>query len=75
MSKRYDSGTAFPSPSFTSNGHPNGHDMGMDLRTYIATQVLAGIGTWSPTHPHDHETRAGWALDAADALLRDLGHG
>ena len=37
------SGSAFPGPSFTQGGHPNGHNMGMSLRDWFAGQALVGI--------------------------------
>lgn len=36
-------GPAFPGPSFSQSGHPNGHSMGMSLRDWFAGQALAGI--------------------------------
>lgn len=36
-------GQAYPGPSFTSNGMPNGHDMGMTLRDWFAGQALSGM--------------------------------
>jgi len=37
-----DGGPAFPGPSFTQTGYPNGHAMGMSLRDWLAGQALAG---------------------------------
>ena len=34
---------AFPGPSYTLSGLPNGHDMGMTLRDYFAGQAIVGI--------------------------------
>lgn len=38
-----DGGPAFPGPSFTQGGHPNGHSMGMSLRDWFAGQALMSL--------------------------------
>lgn len=72
-------GQAYPGPSFTSNGIPNGHDMGMSLRDWFAGQALAAMGTWCPDADYgpvnwDDKTfvarlRAEYAYKAADAMI------
>lgn len=52
---------------------------GMSLRDYIATAVLAGVGTWTPLLPtgggvslnsaEAMRARAAWAYAQADAML------
>ena len=63
-------GTAFPGPSFTRTGHPNGHSMGMSLRDWFAGQALAGLVR--SEQPEGFPAWVGHALDAyalADAML------
>ena len=66
-----DGGPAFPGPSFTRGGNPNGHAMGMSLRDWFAGQALAGIyansGDDSPAGAHGRCAKE--AYDAADAML------
>ena len=69
-------GAAFPGPSFTQAGHPNGHSMGMTLRDWFAGQALAGMlsncnqhgeSTWQ----FDHAAKM--AVLAADHIIAALG--
>ena len=86
MSKTKGDAPAFPKPL---DPYPNmqmrgdGGNPGMDLRTYIATQVLAGLGDWTPNQddgsPPDwtsmaalRKRRAEWAVAQADALIAAL---
>ena len=43
MANKDDGGPAFPGPSFTRDGNPNGHAMGMNLRDAAALAALQGI--------------------------------
>jgi hypothetical protein len=62
-------GTAFPGPSFTRAGHPNGHSMGMSLRDWFAGQALAvALDRWLEVRGSDKEI-SGWAYEIADAML------
>ena len=64
---------AFPGPSYTRSGTPNGHDMGMTLRDYFAGQALAGLCA-NMTEPDflemstDH--MASLSFKYADAMLK-----
>lgn len=71
--KPNDGGAAFPG----EQGHtPEGSwnqtfDPGMTLRDWFAGQALAGIGVWSPGQvPMDISSRAQWAYEQADAMLK-----
>lgn len=73
MTERYYSNAAFPGPSFTSNGHPNGHDMGMSQRDWFAGQAMAGLAAHSGSYgfgngPSDLADRA---YEIADAMLAE----
>lgn len=66
-------------PAFASGDPVHGGWAGMSLRAYIATAVLASIGTWMPsgaytdlTSPDAMQARAEWAVRQADALLSAL---
>lgn len=43
MPKIKDGGQAYPGPSFTNDGAPRGHDMGMTRRDWFAGQALASL--------------------------------
>ena len=60
-----DGGPAFPGPSFTRDGNPNGHAMGMSLRDWFAGQALEGRGYdgWGA------QDIAEMAYEIADAML------
>jgi len=62
------SGAAFPGPSFTRAGHPNGHSMGMTLRDWFAGQALAWAGhdNWTSSDPSALAARA---YRMADAMI------
>jgi hypothetical protein len=65
-----DGGPAFPGPTFTRTGYPNGHSMGMTLRDWFAGQALAGLVR--SEQPDGFPAWVGHALDAyalADAML------
>lgn len=69
MSIMDNGGQAFPGPSFTSNGMPNGHDMGMTLRDWFAGQALPGIIAQPNLEGHNPAVVAKWAYEYADAML------
>lgn len=82
MSKIEGTDAAFP---FVADPRPGCYDVapGMNLRAYVATKVLAGLGDWTPNHddgsPPDwrsmaaiRQRRAEWAVAQADALIAAL---
>ncbi len=76
MSQKDNGGTAFPGPSFTQGGHPNGHSMGMTLRDWFAGQALAGFyANPDPHMPAELDGKPGVirvaqaAYQIADAML------
>jgi hypothetical protein len=76
MTTKDNGGTAFPGPTFTMAGYPNGHSMGMTLRDWFAGQALAGLVRSEQTE--GFPAWAGHALDAyalADAMLEARGRG
>jgi hypothetical protein len=64
-------GTAFPGPTFTRTGYPNGHSMGMTLRDWFAGQALATA--WDARdkgyYDGDDSDMAMCAYQIADAML------
>jgi len=84
MSERFNP-LAFPSADVRDaegNGIREGAE-GMTLRDYIATHILAGVGTWTPLLPTGGsvalnnslglKARASWAYAQADAMLAARG--
>jgi hypothetical protein len=67
MTKPYDGGPAFPGPSFTQAGYPNGHSMGLTMRDWFAGQALAN--PYTTDHEHFPDKVAEWAYQVADAML------
>lgn len=69
-------GAAFPGPSFTEGGHPNGYAMGMTKREEYASRAMAGMLAGLFANPDS----TGWtigdiAIEAvahADALIAAL---
>jgi len=68
MMERNNGGPAFPGPSYTRSGHPNGYSMGMSLRDWFAGQALANPRTF-PSQHSDAADIADWAYGLADAML------
>jgi hypothetical protein len=74
MTQKPTGGPAFPGPSFTQNGYPNGHAMGMTLRDWFAGQALCSVPLqhWNVETLGDDEVIRRWAVCAyavADAML------
>lgn len=59
-----DGGPAFPFPVMHGNNAPSG----MTLRDYFAAKALASGDC--PHNAFEHDERAAWAMDEADAMLR-----
>lgn len=63
-------GSAFPGPSYTKNGFVSGHDMGLTVRDWFASQALAG---WLASYTADDEVMpdrcAELSYKLADAML------
>jgi hypothetical protein len=81
MTQKPTGGPAFPGPSFTQSGYPNGHAMGMTLRDWFAGQSAiaqdelgldlaeALMGEKCPKYQSDIIAAAEWWA-AAEAKLR-----
>ena len=70
MNTKDNSGPAFPCPTFTMTGYPNGHSMGMTLRDWFAGQALAGMlacPTMRAGMESDEYAKA--SFQCADAML------
>lgn len=71
---RKDGGRAFPGPSFSRNGYPDGHSMGMTLRDWFAGQAMQGLWVaynrdWSNPNDYQINAIAANAYMVADAML------
>lgn len=63
-----DGGMAYPGRSFSPNGYPEGHSMGMSVRDWFAGQALAGFS--ANTAIFAANSQNGW--DLVNASARDL---
>jgi hypothetical protein len=76
MTTKDNGGTAFPGPTFTMAGYPNGHSMGMTLRDWFAGQALVAFFGSQPfleecgnkgKRPSAYAAKI--AFDVADAMI------
>lgn len=67
---------AYPTKTFTTQGLPNGHDMGLTKREHFAGLALQGLlaGVWADPHVDTFEPKnaADLAVEYADALIERL---
>ena len=69
-----DGGSAFPVPCAAPFGEGHMATGGMSVRVYLAGKALQGYCANHTSLDHESESKAEWALDDADALLKLLKH-